>query len=108
MNDTIDQSRMCSVGLLTTDCYDDLGNFIIQADDAGHDFIVTPISHPTFRRVLNEEKTISEQDQRNWKDRPVFDRKDLVIKSAGKLESFKANTCVFRLKSLIQYIRMVW
>ncbi|CAO3625255.1 unnamed protein product [Mucor fragilis] len=82
MNDTIDQSRMCSVGLLTTECYDDLGNFILQADEAGHDFIVTPISHPTFRRVLNEDQSISQQEQRNWKDRPVFDRKDLVIQSA--------------------------
>ncbi|KAL9556073.1 hypothetical protein MBANPS3_002069 [Mucor bainieri] len=94
MNDTIDQSRMCSVGLLTTDCYDDLGNFIMQADEAGHDFIVTPVSHPTFRRVLNEDKSISEQEQRNWKDRPVFDRKDLVIQSAewsGKAVGLLAN-----------------
>ena len=98
MNETIDQSRMCSVGLLTTDCYDDLGNFIIQADDAGHDFIVTPISHTTFRRVLNEEKTTGEQDQRNWKDRPVFDRKDLVIQSAGKLKIIQSKCLRFQTK----------
>lgn len=85
MNDTVDQSRMCSVGLLTTECYDDLGNFIIQAEEANHDFVVTPISHPTLGRVLNQDKSISEQEQRNWKDRPVFDRKDLVIQSAGNI-----------------------
>jgi protein arginine N-methyltransferase 5 len=84
MADQLDNSRMCSVGLLTTEYYDDLGNFIVQADEAGHDFVVTPISHPTFRRVLNEENAIDKRTHMAWKDRPVFDRKDLVIKSAGK------------------------
>ncbi|MBM6387978.1 MAG: hypothetical protein JSY10_29205 [Paenibacillus sp.] len=80
----MDMSRMCSIGLLTHDYYDDLDNFIVQAEGAGHDFVVTPISHPTLRRVLNEENTIDKESQENWKDRPVFDRKDLIIKSAGK------------------------
>lgn len=84
MTDQLDNSRMCSVGLLTTEYYDDLSNFIVQADEAGHDFVVTPISHPTFKRVLNEENTLDKETHAAWKDRPVFDRKDLVVKSAGK------------------------
>lgn len=84
MSENMDMSRMCSVGLLTTEYYDDLGNFIVQADEAGHDFVVTPISHPTFRHVLNEDKSIDKTTQETWKDRPVFNRKDLIIKSAGK------------------------
>lgn len=84
MTESMDMSRMCSVGLLTQECFDDLGNFIQQADEAGHDFVVTPISHPTFRRVLNEDKSIDVETQEIWKDRPVFNRNDLVIKSAGK------------------------
>jgi protein arginine N-methyltransferase 5 len=83
MSESMDMSRMCSVGLLTTEYYDDLGNFIVQADEAGHDFVVTPISHPTFRRVLNEDKSIDKKTQETWKDRPVFNRSDLIIKSAG-------------------------
>ncbi|GAA5801491.1 PRMT5 arginine-N-methyltransferase-domain-containing protein [Helicostylum pulchrum] len=82
MSETMDMSRMCSIGLLTHDYYDDLDNFISQAEGAGHDFVVTPISHPTLRRVLNEENTIDKESQESWKDRPVFDRKDLIIKSA--------------------------
>lgn len=78
----MDMSRMCSVGLLTHECFDDLGNFIQQADEAGHDFVVTPISHPTFRRVLNEDKSIDVETQEIWRDRPVFNRNDLVIKNA--------------------------
>ncbi|KAG2236581.1 hypothetical protein INT48_000135 [Thamnidium elegans] len=84
MSESMDMSRMCSIGLLTHDYYDDLDNFIVQAEGAGHDFVVTPISHPTLRRVLNEENTIDKESQENWKDRPVFDRKDLIIKSADQ------------------------
>lgn len=85
MSVSMDMSRMCSVGLLTHECFDDLDNFIAQAEDAGHDFVVTPISHPTFRRVLNEDNATDQETQEIWKDRPVFNRNDLVIKSAGKL-----------------------
>ncbi|KAI7891369.1 PRMT5 arginine-N-methyltransferase-domain-containing protein [Mucor mucedo] len=94
MSASMDLSRMCSVGLLTHECFDDLGNFIVQAEEAGHDFVVTPISHPTFRRVLNEDNATDKETQENWKDRPVFNRNDLVIKSAewsGKAIGLLAN-----------------
>ncbi|KAI8331600.1 PRMT5 arginine-N-methyltransferase-domain-containing protein [Choanephora cucurbitarum] len=82
MTEAVDSSRFCSVGLLTTECYDDVGNFISQAEEAGHDFVVSPLTHPIFRRVLNENKQVDKQTHANWKDRPVFDRNDLVFKSA--------------------------
>ncbi|KAI8984574.1 PRMT5 arginine-N-methyltransferase-domain-containing protein [Mycotypha africana] len=78
----IDVSRMCGVGLMTTDHYDDLPNFIQQAEEAGHEFVVIPISHPTFRRVLNENNSVETQAHEAWKERPMFNIKDLVIKSA--------------------------
>lgn len=80
MSENNDISRMCPVGLLTTEYHDDISNFAVQAEESKHDFIVTPISHPSFKRVLDQDNT---QQHAEWKDCPVFDRKDLIIKSAG-------------------------
>jgi hypothetical protein len=81
MSENNDMSRMCAVGLLTTDYYDDIDNFGLQAEEAKHDFIVTPISHPTLKHVLNNDNP---EEHANWKDSPAFNRKDLIVKSAGK------------------------
>ncbi|KAI7901883.1 PRMT5 arginine-N-methyltransferase-domain-containing protein [Cokeromyces recurvatus] len=82
MSDHIESSRVCSVGLLATEPLHDLDSFNIQANDTGYDFVVTPISQPSFKSVLNEEGIISDFDHDIWKDRPFFDRKDLIINSA--------------------------
>jgi protein arginine N-methyltransferase 5 len=79
----VDPSRKCSIGLLTTEPFDDLGNFISHAEEQGHDFVITPISHPTFRRVLNEKGQMTKEQHAAWMNQPAFDRKDLVIRSAG-------------------------
>lgn len=84
MESTIDQFRACPVGLLTNDFYDNIGTFIDEASEAGHDFVATPIAHPGFRRVLHEDKKDINKDAVNqWRDAPVFDRQDLILQTAG-------------------------
>lgn len=73
-----DSTRICSVGLLTTDYYDKVESFIQQATEAGHEFVVTPIVHPRYSRVLRAKNNTS------WRDNPVYDRDDLVLKQASK------------------------
>ncbi|KAI9487100.1 MAG: PRMT5 arginine-N-methyltransferase-domain-containing protein [Benjaminiella poitrasii] len=83
MSDFLELSRTCSIGLLAIDPQDDMDSFNLQAEETGYQFVVTPISKPSFKKVLNEEKSINEIDHDNWKDRPVFDRNDLFITSAA-------------------------
>ncbi|KAI9011953.1 PRMT5 arginine-N-methyltransferase-domain-containing protein [Phycomyces nitens] len=75
-----DALRSCPVGILTTDAFDNISSFIHQATDAGHDFIVTPISQPRFERVLGIDQPVNVIQ--TWRDSPAFERDDLVLKSA--------------------------
>ncbi|KAI8339390.1 PRMT5 arginine-N-methyltransferase-domain-containing protein [Chlamydoabsidia padenii] len=84
MDSTFDQFRACPVGLLTTDYYDNIGTFIDEASEAGHDFVATPMAHPGFRRVLHEDKKdINKKAVDLWRDAPVFVRQDLILQSAA-------------------------
>ncbi|KAI8876437.1 PRMT5-domain-containing protein [Backusella circina FSU 941] len=72
----------CIVGLLVSEENQDLDYCISHANESGYQFIVTPITKPSFRRVLNEDDSMSPQEHDMWKEQPVFDRQDLVIRSA--------------------------
>lgn len=71
-----DFSRACAVGLLTEEYFDNIDTFTAEAIEAGHNFIVTPIVHPTYSRVLKAGN--------EWRDNPVYSRDDLVLKAASK------------------------
>ncbi|KAG0935754.1 hypothetical protein G6F57_010554 [Rhizopus arrhizus] len=75
-------SISCSIGLLPNKPPTDVGSLIEKADLDGHDFVVVPIANSSFRRVLNENNEMSPEEHAVWKDRPVFDRKDLILNSA--------------------------
>ena len=70
--------RSCAVGLLTAECFDNIDTFVEEAIDSGHDFVATPIVHPRYSRVL---KT---KDNDTWKNSPVYDRDDLVVRKPSK------------------------
>lgn len=87
MDPTVDQFRACPVGILTSDYYDNVGTFIDMASEAGHDFVATPMAHPSFRRVLHEDKKDKNKKAVDlWRDGPVFDRQDLILQSAGEVK----------------------
>ncbi|KAI9269072.1 PRMT5 arginine-N-methyltransferase-domain-containing protein [Phascolomyces articulosus] len=69
-----ESSRSCAIGLLTADYFDNVESFVEGAIDNGHDFVVTPIVHPRYSRVLKK----GEND--NWRNSPVYDRGDLVVR----------------------------
>ncbi|CAO3592434.1 unnamed protein product [Absidia cylindrospora] len=77
MDSTIDQFRACPVGLLTNDYYDNIGTFIDEASEAGHDFVATPIAHPGVRRVLHEDKKDINKDAVNFGVMVLY----LIVKS---------------------------
>ncbi|KAF7731918.1 hypothetical protein EC973_007749 [Apophysomyces ossiformis] len=83
--DEMDSLRVCPVGLLTNDHYDNVSNFIHEATEAGHDFVATPIAQPRFGRVLGEDG-IKNETLDEWRDSPHFERDDLILKSAGRLD----------------------
>lgn len=93
----------CSIGLLPNKPPTDVGSLIEKADLDGHDFVVVPIANPSFRRVLNENNEMSPEEHAVWKDRPVFDRKDLILNSAGKHDFTKISLVCFNF-----LYRMVW
>ncbi|CEG79696.1 hypothetical protein RMATCC62417_14131 [Rhizopus microsporus] len=67
-------SRSCNIGLLATEEVTDISRFIEFADTTTHDFVVAPIAKPSFRRVLNQDRTLSQEEHEAWKDQPVFDQ----------------------------------
>ncbi|KAI8099404.1 PRMT5 arginine-N-methyltransferase-domain-containing protein [Halteromyces radiatus] len=84
MTSPVDQFRLCPVGLLTNEYYDNIDTFVQEASEAGHDFVATPMAHPSFRRVLHEDKKdINKSAIDQWRNAPVFDRQDLILQSAG-------------------------
>lgn len=68
----------CAVGLLTYDCFDNIEEFVQEAINSGHDFVATPIVHSKYSRVLESKAGDS------WRDAPVYDRDDLVLRKARK------------------------
>ncbi|ORX44093.1 Skb1 methyltransferase [Hesseltinella vesiculosa] len=71
--------RACPVGLLATDYYDNIHTFIDEASEDGHDFVASPLAHPSFRRFIEGTEEIDAMN--SWRDSPVFQRKDLIVKS---------------------------
>lgn len=71
-----DFTRACAVGLLTEEHFDNVDTFTVEATEAGHNFVVTPIVYPTYSRVLKAGN--------EWRDNPFYNRDDLVLKNASK------------------------
>ncbi|KAI8980873.1 PRMT5 arginine-N-methyltransferase-domain-containing protein [Pilobolus umbonatus] len=77
-----DMSRICSIGLMTTDCHNNFDEFFSKACETTYDFVATPISKPSFRQVLNEKNEMDSTAHKLWKNRPAYNKKDLILSSS--------------------------
>jgi protein arginine N-methyltransferase 5 len=71
-----------AVGLHGFDDNQSLDQCISEANGSGYGFIVAPITKPSFRRVLNLDCQMSQEQHEKWKNQPFFDVDDLAIRSA--------------------------
>ncbi|KAI9268732.1 PRMT5 arginine-N-methyltransferase-domain-containing protein [Sporodiniella umbellata] len=73
-------SNSCNIGLLISAKTEDVEHSISTAESEYFQFIVAPISKPSFKRILDQSKGLGEEFEA-WQDRPVFQRDDLLLNS---------------------------
>jgi hypothetical protein len=72
----------CSVGITAPTPLGNLDDFVEDATQTGHDFVVVPIADEHYKRVLFEEEN-SKKAFNEWRAGLPLTPKDLVLKKVG-------------------------
>lgn len=84
----------CSVGVTAPTPLGSFDEFVEDATQSGHDFVVVPIANENYRRVLFESPG-SKQDMDEWRAGLPLTPNDLVLKTVGWYHMFwRCNVCL--------------